>query len=131
MHDLSEWLVLVIDDEPDNIGVVELVLGFYGAEVHQATSGTAGLQALEALTPNMILLDIQMPDITGFELLPRLRQDPRLTSIPIIAVTAHAMAGDQARILEAGFDGYIPKPIDAMKLADQLKSIVDERKSNV
>jgi CheY-like chemotaxis protein len=130
MHDLSDWRVVIIDDEPDNIGVIDLVLSHYQAEVHQATSGFAGLQMLEMLTPTLILLDIQMPDISGFEVLPKLRQNPRLGHIPIIAVTAHAMSGDQERILEAGFDGYIPKPVNAMSLVDEILAIIAERKQS-
>lgn len=128
MHDLSEWQVLIIDDEPDSIGVIELVLNHYQAAVYTAVSATAALQILNDLIPTIILLDIQMPDITGFELLPRLRQDERLQLVPIIAVTAYAMPGDQERILAAGFDGYIPKPIDALSLVDDIMTILTQRK---
>lgn len=131
MHDLSDWVVLIIDDEPDNIGVIDLVLSHYQASVYQATSGNMGLEMLEDINPSLILLDIQMPDISGFELLPILRQKPHLRRIPIVAVTAHAMAGDRERILDSGFDGYIPKPVNAMTLADELKSILESLKSNV
>lgn len=120
MSDLSDWNVLVVDDEPDNIGVIELVLGFHQARVRTASSGQACLAMMREEIPTLLLLDIQMPEMSGFELLAIVRTTPDWAHIPAIAVTAHAMRGDEERIIESGFDGYIPKPVNALSLADEL-----------
>jgi CheY-like chemotaxis protein len=127
MYDLCEWDVLVVDDEPDNIGVVELVLGFHNANVRAAGSGAECLQMLEQRPCNLLLVDIQMPGMSGFELLETIRQHRHWRTIPVIAVTAHAMAGDAERITAAGFDGYIAKPINAMSFVDEIMTILTSR----
>lgn len=108
--DVAGWVVLVVDDEPDNLAVARKVLEFGGAEVHTAANGLEGLQALETITPSFILLDLSMPEMDGWEMLTRLRASERTLQIPVVALTAHAMAGDRERVMEAGFDGYIAKP---------------------
>lgn len=127
MHDLSDWNVLVVDDEPDNVGVIVLVLEYYNATVRTAVSGDECMAMLQAEMPTILLLDIQMPDISGFDLLEKIRKDPRWQHLPIIAVTAHAMSGDQERILSSGFDGYVPKPVNTMTLVDELKRFYDAK----
>ncbi|MAS38324.1 MAG: two-component system response regulator [Anaerolineaceae bacterium] len=127
MHDLSDWNVLVVDDEPDNVGVIVLVLEYYNATVRTAVSGTECMEMLQADMPTILLLDIQMPDISGFDLMQKVREDSRWQHLPIIAVTAHAMSGDQERIIASGFDGYIPKPINTMTLVDELKGFFDAK----
>lgn len=124
MHDLSHWDVIVVDDEPDNLGVVELVLDFNNAAVRTATSGMMCLSLMEKQTPSLLLVDIQMPEMSGVELLQKIRERKSWRDIPIIAVTAHAMMGDYERFIGVGFDGYIPKPINAMTLVDELQSIL-------
>ena len=104
------WTVLIVDDEPDNLGVAQKVLNFNGAKVHIAANGLEGLQVLETITPTFILLDLSMPEMDGWEMLKQVRSLDKLANIPIIALTAHAMSGDKERILEGGFDGYIAKP---------------------
>lgn len=108
--DVAGWTVLIVDDEPDNLAVAQKVLTFGGAEVHTARSGVEGLQALARVRPSFILLDLSMPEMDGWEMLSRLRANPDTQPIPVVALTAHAMAGDRDRVMEAGFDGYIAKP---------------------
>lgn len=127
MHDLSGWIVFVVDDEPDNIGVVELVLDYHNASVRSALSGQQCLAALRNEIPSLLMLDIQMPDMSGFDLLEKIRENPAWRDIPAVAITAHVMAGDQERILAAGFDGYIPKPINALTLVDEIMAIIAAR----
>jgi CheY-like chemotaxis protein len=124
MEDVSSWRLLVVDDEKDNVGLIKLVMEFHQVTVWTASSGEECLQLLERETPNMLLVDIRMPGMTGFELLQRLRQHPIWPEITVIAVTAQAMQGDRERIINAGFDGYISKPISAMTLIDDLCAIV-------
>src|SRR5436190_18492089 len=111
MHDLSGWNVLIVDDEQDNIGVIELVLNYHNADVRTAESGAECLELMEKELPTLLLADIQMPQMSGLELLAIIRAREAWKHIPVIAVTAHAMMGDLERFTAAGFNGYIPKPI--------------------
>ena len=103
--------ILVIEDNPDNIRLVDYVLRAHGYEPLLATSGAEGLQIAGEAKPDLILLDIRMPHMDGYEVAARLRQMD-LAATKIVAVTASAMVGDRERIDAAGFDGYIQKPID-------------------
>lgn len=122
----SHWEVIIVDDEPHNIGVLELILEFHGATVHIAESGEACLQLLDHTSASFLLVDIQMPEMTGYELLDRIRDRDGWREIPVIAVTAHAMSGDAERIRAVGFNGYIAKPINAVTLVDELQTILAE-----
>ncbi|HLV35242.1 MAG TPA: response regulator, partial [Spirillospora sp.] len=108
-------------------GVVELVLDYHNASVRSALSGQQCLAALRNEIPSLLMLDIQMPDMSGFDLLEKIRENPAWRDIPAVAITAHVMAGDQERILAAGFDGYIPKPINALTLVDEIMAIIAAR----
>ena len=109
--DAKDWVVLIVDDDPDNLSVAEKVLTFYGAEVHTAVNGQNGLEVLKRLSNlTCILLDLSMPEMDGWEMIDAIRKAPARPSLPIIAVTAHAMPKDKERALLAGFDGYIVKP---------------------
>jgi two-component system, cell cycle response regulator DivK len=124
MHDLSDWNVLVVDDEPDNVGVIELVLSYHNALVRTASSGMECLHLMNEDLPTLLLADIQMPHMSGLELLAKIREHEIWRYIPVVAVTAHAMMGDSERFTSAGFDGYIAKPVSAMTLIDELIPIV-------
>lgn len=108
--EIADWTVLIVDDEPDNRIIAEKVLTFNGAKVMMAENGRLGLDVLGNLSPSFILLDLSMPEMDGWEMLKRLRADSRWNTIPVIALTAHAMLGDRERVMQAGFDGYIAKP---------------------
>ncbi len=124
MSDVTEWDVIVVDDEPDNIGVVELVLGFHNATVRGAESGYQCLQLLKERLPTFLLVDIQMPRMSGYDLLLEIQKEAVWARIPVIAVTAHTMTGDEQRIIAAGFSGYLPKPISAMTLIEDIQNIL-------
>jgi len=131
MQDISDWLVLIVDDEPDNVGVVELVFEFHNAVVHSAGSGVQCLRLLEdGLLPNVMLIDIQMPVMSGYDLLARIREQERFQDMPIVAVTAHARQEDENQIRTAGFDGYIAKPINVMTIVEDVFAIVQEKSTN-
>lgn len=106
----SDWIVLIVDDQPDNLGVPEAILSFHGADVHTASDGIEGLAFVEKTIPTFILLDLSMPNMDGWEMLSRLRADPRTENILVIALTAHAMDGDAEVAMAKGFNGYITKP---------------------
>ncbi len=127
MHDLSDWNVVIVDDEPDNRGVLEFVLGTYNAKVRTASNGQQCLDMMEAEAPTLLLADIQMAGMSGTELLEKVREREKWNSIPVIAITAFAMPGDRERILASGFSGYISKPLSVMKLVDQIKSVIAEK----
>jgi CheY-like chemotaxis protein len=109
--DVKKWVVLLIDDEADNLGVAEKFLTFAGARVQTASNGIEGLEALAHITPSVVLLDLSMPHMDGWTMLEHIRANPAWSSLIVIAVTAHAMSGDKERVLAAGFDGYIDKPL--------------------
>jgi len=127
MNDIANWNVLVVDDEPDNVGVIELVLSFHNAKVRTADSGPKCIQMMEEEAPNLLLVDIQMPGMSGMELMEKVREREEWRNIPVVVVTAHAMRGDDERFLAAGFDGYIAKPISAMTFVDELQSILSAK----
>jgi CheY-like chemotaxis protein len=126
--DLSNWKVLIVDDEPDNLGVLELIFRCHKATVFTADSGSQCLELLGRESPSLLLVDIQMPLMSGYDLLETVRKDPRWHDLPVIAVSAHAMSGDSERALEAGFDGYVTKPISAQTLAETVKALVDSKR---
>lgn len=119
--DFSNWRVLVIDDEPDNLHLASEVLTFCGAIVEQASAGRQALDIVDEFGPSLILLDLAMPDIDGWEIHRRLRARPEFNQVPIIALTALAMPQDAEKVKQAGFDGYITKPFFVKTL---LKDIV-------
>lgn len=125
----KEWNVVIVDDEPHNIGVVQLVLQYHGAKTHVAYSGMDGLEAVNLHKPDFVLLDLQMPIMSGFEVLGIIRKDPRLCNTTVIALTSHAMIGDYERAMEAGFDGYITKPISVQNFVKQIGEILEKTKA--
>lgn len=122
--DVSEWRVLIVDDVLDNITIAEATLKFKGADVRHASNGIKGLEMLSSYECNLILLDLSMPDMNGWEMHKQLRDNPETAWIPVIALTAHAMQGDKEKVIDAGFDGYIPKPFSVSELIDDIKSIL-------
>lgn len=123
----SDWDVLVADDEPDNLSVLELLLTFHDARVVSARSGQEILDLLGARTFTLALIDIQMPHISGWDVIRHIRENPRaeVRKMAVIAVTANAMQGDRERCLQAGFDGYISKPIDVKEFMPSLQAILE------
>ncbi|MBV9303376.1 MAG: response regulator [Acidobacteriaceae bacterium] len=121
--------VLVIEDNPGNLYLIEYLLDEFGYKPICAQDGQEGVEAALEHKPDLILCDIHMPKMDGFEVLRRLKTDPDLGSTPIVAVTALAMVGDNERILRAGFDGYLPKPIDPEKFVQQITGFVESRSS--
>jgi CheY-like chemotaxis protein len=124
--DISNWRVLAVDDEPDNLLVLADVVEIHGATVHRAYSGQAALDAVDQFEPTVILLDLRMPGVDGWEVHERLRAQTQYDHIPIIAITALAMPADIERANEAGFDGYVVKPLDITTLIPTLLLLVQK-----
>jgi CheY-like chemotaxis protein len=127
MTDSSTWNIVIVDDEPDSIGVAEYVLQFHGAKVRTALNGISGLDLLHQERPTALLLDIQMLKMSGWDVLKAIRQDGQLKGLPVIALTAFAMSGDKERILAAGFDGYLSKPISPMTFISEMDALLNSR----
>lgn len=123
-HAARDWKVLLIDDDVDNLGVLQQYFDFLGAEVKTAREAAEGLKILEDFTPTFVLLDLSMPQMDGWEMLKIIRSNDSLRSLPMIALTAHAMEGDREKVLEAGFDAYISKPIILPTLLSDISAIL-------
>lgn len=104
--------ILLIDDNEINLELMSYLLTAFGYAVRTADSGAKGLAVAATSPPNLILCDLMMPEMDGYEVVRKLKTDPLLAAIPVVAVTALAMVGDRATALDSGFDGYISKPIN-------------------
>ena len=104
--------ILVVEDNARNMALLRDVLRATGYRTLEATTGRQALELASEHTPALVLMDIRLPDMAGTEALRLLRAEPRTATIPVLAVTAEAMTGDRERLLEAGFDAYLAKPID-------------------
>ncbi len=121
-HDVTTWRVLVVDDEPDNLEVVAETLEFHGTQVLTAANGAEALKALEVFPATLILTDLSMPVLDGWGMRAQLKKQEAFQDIPVLALSAHAIAGDKERALEAGFDGYLTKPVNIHTLLDDIRS---------
>jgi two-component system cell cycle response regulator DivK len=113
--------VLVIEDNEQNLYLVTFILEKNGYAVHSARDGPEGVDLAVAVKPDLILLDIQLPEMDGYAVARRLRANPDLEEVPIIAVTSYAMAGDREKALAAGCSGYIEKPINPETFLQQVE----------
>lgn len=104
------YTIALVEDNPDNRLLVHALLDDQ-YDVIEYADGHSALSGLSVVRPDLMLLDISLPEIDGTEVLARIRRDPAFASLPVVALTAHAMAGDRARLLAAGFDEYVTKPI--------------------
>ena len=116
--------ILYVEDNPDNRLLVRRVLMSEGYAVVEAANAKDAFERIKNDAPNLILMDINMPDIDGYTLTARIRALPELNNVPIIAVTANVMRGDRERSLEAGCDGYIQKPVDIDTLTSQIEKFL-------
>lgn len=116
--------ILIVDDNPANLKLARVLLGSDGYDVRTASDAEEALAVLTDFRPDVILMDIQLPGMDGIELTRRLKADPKTRGIAILALTAYAMKGDEERMLAAGCDGYVSKPIDAKLLADQVAALI-------
>jgi len=114
--EMANRQVLVVEDNEKNMKLFRDVLRATGYTTLGATTGEDAVELAQSHAPALVLMDVQLPGIDGLEALRRLRQDELTASIPVLAVTAQAMSGDRERFLEAGFDGYLSKPIDVAEL---------------
>ena len=116
--------VLIVEDNDKNMKLVRDLLQFAGVPTLEASTGEQGIALAREHRPRAILLDVQLPTLSGFEVLEVLRQDERTAGIVVIAVTAYAMSGDRERLMAAGFDGYLSKPIDVRTFVSDVERYV-------
>ena len=114
--------ILIVEDNQDSRELVVKVLKNKGYQTIEAADGEEALEKTAAERPDLILLDISIPKIDGYEVAKRLKSQEEFKDIPIVALTAHAMKGDREKVIVSGFEGYISKPINVRELPDQVRS---------
>jgi CheY-like chemotaxis protein len=119
--------VLVIEDNRDNLRLITYVLRRSGYEVVAAETGEAGVELARRENYRFIIVDINLPGIDGFEVTKQIRHSGLAGSVPIIAITSHAMLGDRERVMAAGCNGYFEKPIDPLTIMDQIQTVLERR----
>ena len=119
---MANELILVVDDNEQNRRLTRKVLQFAGFRTLEAGAGVEGLSLAAEHRPDLVLMDIRMPDMNGTEVLQKLREDARTAAIPVVALTSSTMKGDRERFLADGFDRYLEKPIRVREFPDQVRS---------
>ncbi len=123
--------ILIVEDNQDNRELVIKVLRNKGFETVEAVDGEDAIEKALSEKPDLILLDISLPKLDGYEVAKRLKSMEAFQEIPIVAFTAHAMKGDREKVIVAGFEGYISKPINIRELPDQIKSYIRGKRESV
>ena len=122
----NQPVILVVDENDDNRQLVLKVLGCRGYKVVGVVDGEEALTKLTNVNPDLILMDINLPGMDGYEVTRRIRQQEKFANLPIVALTAHAMVGDKEKSLAAGCDAYITKPINVRTFPDSIAAILKE-----
>ena len=117
---------LVIEDHPDNMMLICDILQVNGYTTLQAETGMQGYELAQIQQPDFIILDIQLPDISGYQVLEKIRSNDKTQKIPVIAMTSYAMAGERTKLLNAGCDGYVEKPIDPTRVIQQIMQVIGD-----
>lgn len=117
--------VLLVEDNEDNRTIYTTILRHVGHDVIEASNGEDGIRLALERQPNVILMDVAMPGIDGWEATRRLKGDPQTARIPVIALTAHAMAEDRQRAVDAGCEGYLAKPIEPRRVVEEVARILE------
>jgi two-component system, cell cycle response regulator DivK len=120
-------IIIIIEDDNDNQELVRILLNQAGFINFGAPDGPAGLELIRQHHPDLVLLDLTLPQIDGWHLARQIKSDPEMADIKIVALTAHALPGDRRRALEAGCDGYLTKPINIPTFIPELKSYLSNK----
>lgn len=118
--------ILLVEDHPQNRYLVTYLLESRGYEVEAAVDGVEALEAIERRPPGLILMDMQLPRVDGYEATRRIKADDRFKHIPLVAVTAHSMRGDRDKAIAAGCDMYVTKPINGEELIELVQKLLPE-----
>lgn len=122
---LLNWDVLIVEDDFKSLDIADRILSGYGANVYVASNGEDALIYLEVIQPRFILSDLSMPVMDGWQLIEKLKHNPKWADIPIFALTAHAMIGDREKALSAGFHNYMTKPFTVETFIDKLVTLLE------
>ena len=123
---MANELILIVEDNPKNLKLVRDTLQVKGYQTIEAGTGEEGVQLAREQHPALVLMDIQLPGISGVEAFRRLREDPTTRTIPVVAVTASVMAQERQKVMAAGFDGFQGKPISVRELLETVRQILDK-----
>jgi|SRR5579871_1760769 len=126
---MANETILIIDDVPVNLKIASVLLERAGYKTVTATNGEEALQIIQTRRPDLVISDLQMPGLDGLEMARRVRQDHRLRNITLIALTGYSAKFDMQKALEAGFDGYLMKPLDGNTIQARLRNYLDRRRS--
>ena len=124
---MARELILIVEDNPKNLKLVRDILQVTGYQTIEAETGEEGVRMAQERQPALILMDIQLPGISGIEALQRLRADKVTRAVPVIAVTASVMAQERQKVMAAGFDGWQGKPISVRELLGTVRQLLDTR----
>lgn len=124
MPDISQWNVLLVDDEPDSLHLICDILSLNGARVFEASGGREAQDQLATMRPTLVVLDLSMPRPDGWDLLAQIRADPVFEQVPVVAVTAYYSEEVAAEAADAGFDAFFPKPVKVQQFLAALKQLV-------
>ncbi len=119
--------ILIAEDNPVNRELLRELLEMRGHTVAEACDGEEALRMIEQSQPDLLLLDIGMPVLDGFGVVRKIRENPRMAALPVVAVTAYAMQGDREKIMNSQFDGYLSKPVNAQSLREELDRLLKKR----
>jgi two-component system cell cycle response regulator DivK len=123
-------LVLIVEDNDKNLKLARDLLAHHGFRTLTAGNATDGIALVEAHRPDLVLMDVGLPDMDGVAALKQLRGSPSTSGVPVVAFTAYAMRQDRERLLAAGFDGYLPKPIDIRDFPAQVRLYCDQGRTH-
>src|SRR5688500_3140852 len=121
---MSDPVILVVEDDENARDIFSTILRHHGFEVREARNGAVVLELARELRPAVVLMDLSMPVVDGWTALRQLKADERTAAIPVVALTAHSMQGDRQRTVDAGFDGYLSKPIDPNNIVTEIKRLI-------
>lgn len=121
--------ILIVEDNPANLYLLNYLLTAHGHTTESAADGIDGLDRVRAVRPDLVLCDLQMPRLDGYEVLRQIREDPSLAKVAVIAVTAYSMPGDRIRVTQAGFDGYLTKPFNPETVVAQVEAYLAAARS--
>lgn len=124
--EVNQWQVLVVEDEDDSLQVISQIFEHYQAEIRVARNGRACLDVLATFRPTVIIMDLAMPGMDGWQALAQIRADPRLQRIPVVAITAFDSPNVAEEALQAGFDAYFAKPVNVAEFIDSLRQVVSK-----
>jgi CheY-like chemotaxis protein len=124
---MAQGSILIVDDNPENLKLMLAILSPFSYELRTASDGIEALTLVASSAPDLLLLDLQLPGLDGLTVARTLKSDPTRKHIPIVAVTAYAMKGDEAKARAAGCDGYMTKPVDKRVLRNLVSALLDAR----